>query len=95
MDEKASYDRAKRRVRELKDFYQHVVVYLLVNAFLFVINMLFSRDHFWFYWPLFGWGIALIIHGISVLGSGRFWGSEWEERKIREIMEKEKNVHPD
>jgi hypothetical protein len=41
----------------------------------------------WFWFPLFGWGLGLIIHAFKTFG----YGSTWEERKIREIMEKENN----
>jgi hypothetical protein len=91
MDDDARYARAKKRVKEIKDFYQHLTTYLVINALLFVINMLTSPGYLWFYWPLFGWGIAVAIHAMSVFGTGRLWGKEWEDRKIREIMEKD---HP-
>ena len=53
MDEQARYEKAKKRVEELKGFYSHLGVYLLVNTALFLINIVTSRDHFWFFWPLF------------------------------------------
>jgi hypothetical protein len=53
--------------------------------------MLTSRDHLWFYWPLLGWGIGVTAHGFSVYGIIGLFGKEWEEKKIREIMEKEKD----
>ncbi len=94
MDEQARYERARKRVEELREFYQHLIVYLAVNAFLVVINLLTSPEHLWFYWPLFGWGIGLAIHGATVFGSNRFWGSRWEERKIKELMEKDRSDGP-
>ena len=64
----------------------------MVNLFLFAINMLSTPDALWFYWPLFGWGIGILIHGLTVfVFEGRF-GREWEEKKIKEIMEKDKNT---
>ena len=54
--------------------------------------MLSTPDALWFYWPLFGWGIGILIHGLTVfVFEGRF-GREWEEKKIKEIMEKDKNT---
>lgn len=85
------YDRAKKRVKELKDFYHHLAIYIIVNIGLFILNMISSPGHLWFYWPLFGWGIGIISHAISVFGFGRLFGKSWEERKIKEIMEKEES----
>jgi hypothetical protein len=89
MDEQARYDRAKKRVEEIKGFYVHLFVYVLVNLSLLFINLLTSPHHFWFYWPLFFWAIGVAAHGISVFGPDRFWGQDWEERKIKEIMDRE------
>jgi hypothetical protein len=88
MDEQSRYQEAKTRVEEIKGFYIHLGTYLLVNAALVVINLLLSPEYFWFIWPIIGWGVGLIIHAISVFGG--LWGRSWEERKIKEIMEREK-----
>jgi len=83
------YDRAVKRVKELKEFYIHVGVYLIVNAGLFGINMLSSRDSLWFYWPLLGWGIGVVIHGFSVYAERGIFGRQWEERKAKDLMARE------
>lgn len=88
MDEQARYEEAKKRVLEIKGFYQHLVSYLIINAALLVINLLTSPQYLWFLWPLVGWGIGLAFHALSVFGG--LWGKSWEERKIKELMEKDK-----
>lgn len=90
MDEQARYEEAKKRVTELKEFYHHIVVYLIVNAILFFINIMTSPGYLWFLWPLLGWGIGIAFHALSVFGD--FWGRSWEERKIREIMDRDKRL---
>ncbi|HEX4584325.1 MAG TPA: 2TM domain-containing protein [Burkholderiaceae bacterium] len=94
MDDTEAYERARRRVRQIKGFYIHATVYVLVNALLAVINLGTSHGEVWFVWPLFGWGIGLAAHGISVFGAGGLWGQEWEERKIKEIVEKNRARSP-
>ena len=89
MDEQARYERARKRVEEIKGFYSHLMVYALVNLALFVLDLISSPGLQWFFWPLFGWGIGVLAHAGSVFGPGRFWGPEWEERKIRKLMEKD------
>jgi len=82
------YRLARQRVHRLRGFYVHVIVYLAVNALLFAINLL-TPGPLWFYWPLLGWGIGLIAHGLTLSGFA-FLGPEWEQRKIREYMNREK-----
>jgi hypothetical protein len=88
MNEQMKEENARKRVQELKEFYQHLLTYLLVNAFLFVLNMLTSPHHLWFFWPLMGWGIGIAIHAATVFGVNRFWGENWEERKVKELMDR-------
>ena len=85
--EEVRYLKAKERVEALKGFYIHLAVYVIVNLFLFLLNILVSPDSLWFIWPLLGWGIAIVLHAVSVFSSGYLSGTGWEERKIREIME--------
>jgi len=87
MDEEESYKRAKKRVGELRGFYEHLIAYVVVNIMLVIINLVTSPDTLWFYWVTVFWGIGVIWHAISVFGKR---GKNWEEKKIKEIMEKEK-----
>ena len=89
--EDKDYERARKRVDDLKGFYAHLFSYIGVNAFLFLLNLLTAPGDWWFYWPLLGWGIGLAAHAASVFVWNPFLGKDWEERKIREIMEREKN----
>ena len=85
--EEKKYQNAKKKVRGLKGFYIHLVTYVLINALLFLINIAVSPDVLWFYWPLLGWGIGIVMHAFYVFGFRRWFGSDWEEKKIKEIME--------
>lgn len=81
------YKKAQKRVKELKDFYMNLISYCIVIPFLIFIN-LFTRSSFhWFWFPVFGWGIGLASHAFQVFGVGE----SWQEKKIREIMNKQKN----
>ena len=42
MEQNAKYERAKKRAEELKGFYSHLLAYILVNAFLIIVNRLTS-----------------------------------------------------
>ena len=54
---------AKRRVILKKAAQWHVIVFLIVNAFLCVIYYLTTPGgYFWPSWSIAGWGIAVVIH---------------------------------
>ena len=86
-DEQQAYLRAIERAKELKKFYAHLGTYIVMSLFFFILNLVTSNGHWWFYWPMLGWGLAIALRAIKVFG----FGSEWEERKAKEIYEKEQN----
>ncbi len=65
MDEQQRYEDARKRVEEIKGFYMHLIAYVVINAFLFVLNVLTSPRHYWFFWPLLGWGVGLALHALT------------------------------
>jgi hypothetical protein len=90
--EQRRYERAHARVQAIKGFYVHAMAFVVVNVALFAINALVGGG-WWFYWPLIGWGIGVGLHAFGVFGfggGGGPWGREWEERKTREMMDKER-----
>lgn len=82
-------DMARKKVKAMKDFYAHLFSYLIVNAFLFFLNLITSPGIWWFYWPLLGWGIGLAFHWMSAFGINGLFGKDWEERKVREMVERD------
>jgi len=84
-DENKAYFRAKKRVEELKGFYGNVISYCCVIPFLIFINLRYSPGFQWFWFSALGWGFGVVMHAFKVFG----YSSDWEERKIREILEKE------
>jgi hypothetical protein len=86
MDEQQRYEQARTQVLRLRQFYIHLVVYILVNALLIILSL--SKNGTWSIWPLLGWGIGLAAHGITVFVSGSLLGSGWEEREIRRRLER-------
>ncbi|QED37503.1 2TM domain-containing protein [Antarcticibacterium arcticum] len=93
--EDPGYKAAQKRVKDIKGFYVHLIVYLFVNVFLILANTEFTKFGNWnlemsnFYTALF-WGIGLAAHWAGVFGPGLFLGKNWEERKIKELMEKDR-----
>jgi uncharacterized integral membrane protein len=88
------YQEAVKRVKRIKGFYTHAAVYVVINIILLIVNTQNSSEGF-FHWknfttPLF-WGIGLVAHGFSVFVPTMILGKDWEDKKIKELMEKEKN----
>ncbi|MGB0949702.1 MAG: 2TM domain-containing protein [Marinirhabdus sp.] len=89
------YNRAKKKLEDLKGFYTHLAVYIVVNlAILLSISGVFYNGLSNIEIPGWGslatpffWGIGLAFHYFHVKGSRFFKG--WEERKIKELMEKD------
>jgi hypothetical protein len=85
------YQVARKKVEEIKGFYGNLISYVLVNLFLIFINLKYSPEHIWFFWPMLGWGIGVLFHGIKVFNWFPFLGKDWEDKKLKQFMEEEKN----
>ena len=100
-----AYERAQKKVNDIKGFYGHLTVYLVVCT---VVLLARGKMHFitlspealgnpdflnWIDWNVFGtpiiWGIGLVIHALSVFSTNPFLGKAWEERQIKKYMEKD------
>jgi hypothetical protein len=57
--------RAGKASRIRKGFAIHLAAYLLVNALLVGINLATNPDRLWCKWPLLGWGVGILAHGIA------------------------------
>ncbi|WP_017413802.1 2TM domain-containing protein [Clostridium tunisiense] len=48
-------------------FFIHLAAYIAVNGFLAFVNFFTWNGYLWFVWPLFSWGIGVMIHGVITL----------------------------
>ena len=85
--ENSSYVRAVERVEKLKEFYQNIASYCIVIPFLVFVNLYTSPEFHWFWFPMAGWGIGVLFHGLDVYNYNPFLGRNWESKKIKELME--------
>ncbi|TVZ55157.1 LytS/YehU family sensor histidine kinase [Lutibacter sp. Hel_I_33_5] len=88
--ENSKYVKAIERVEKLKEFYQNLVSYCLVIPFLIFINLNTAPQFQWFWFPMIGWGIGLLFHFLEVNNYSIFLGKNWEDRKIKEMMDNNK-----
>jgi hypothetical protein len=80
--------RARKQVKALRGWYVHLSVFMLVNLMLLLMNLMIGRGY-WFVWSSLWWGVGLMIHGLVVWSKIGAFGKDWEERKIREYMERD------
>lgn len=97
LDKKA---KAKKKVEELKGFYIHFMVYVLVNimiSLVIVVSHMHEGDSFfeaiwdfatvstWLFW-----GIGVFFHALKVFSYSPFFNKEWEERQIQKYIDEDK-----
>lgn len=101
----SSYERAQKRLKDIKGFYGHLAAYIIVN-----LVVIFTRAKFWILqgdnsslqdiellnwidWNLYGtpiiWGAFLIVHAIGTFGKNPLLGKSWEDRQIKKYMEQD------
>jgi len=85
-----SYLKAQKRVEDIKGFYSHLGSYLIVIIGLAILNLVTGPQYLWFFFPAIGWGIGILFHGLTVFNYLPFLSSDWEARKIKELMDKER-----
>lgn len=91
-------ERANKRLEALKGFYRHLAIYLVVNVYHTLSELLknlgtwetLPGDYFDFgvvaLWVF--WGIGLAFHSMKVFSADPIFGKGWEERQIRKFMQK-------
>jgi 2TM domain len=76
-------DRAVKQLKKQRDFHGHLLVYLLVNAFLVAIWAITGHGFFWPVFPIVGWGIGVVMNAWDVYGR-----REISEEDIQREMER-------
>jgi 2TM domain len=94
-----AHSRAIYKVKRIKRFYKHLAAYIIVNTLFIVLKIVrnfdrgddffeiildFNFGNLWFLW-----GIGLAFHAFAVFGTDYFFGKNWEENKINQIMEED------
>ncbi|WP_190809148.1 2TM domain-containing protein [Flagellimonas sp. S3867] len=95
------YERAKKRVKELKGFYNHLKIFIVINGALYLIKSGwltpwmpegFPTESYYFDWingNVIIWGLIVIIHGLILQRHKLPFLKNWEERQIKKFMEED------
>ena len=90
------YQLAAKRVKRLKGYYFHVLIFIVINTIVVILNLRnLDAGESYFQWHNFitlaFWGIGLLSHGASVFLPNIIFGKNWENKKIKEFMNKEES----
>ena len=86
----------RRRVHRLAEFYRHAAMFVTIMILLWIVNAVQIHNSeralrwfsWWALWPTLGWGIGVLSHGLTVTPFWSFFSEDWEERKVKEIMQR-------
>jgi hypothetical protein len=79
-------DEARRWVRRKRIFYSVVGIYLALSLMWFAIDLLDDSSGYWFYWPMLGTGLGVVVTGVVLGGLGGLFGTDWERREIERYL---------
>lgn len=92
-DHSNKYLRAKERVEHIKKFYTSAMMFVIFIGFLAALNYYTNQwRYMWFLWAAFGWGIGLFFQAAKAFDWNPLLGRNWEERKLKEFMEKDEET---
>ncbi len=78
--------RAFRYVRKLKGFYIHLGAFVVVMVLLATINLVNNPYDLWVLWVLFGWGIGLTTHWLSLTERLVVMEADWEKKQVEKRL---------
>jgi len=86
---------ARKRAGAKLGWYAHATLYLVINLAMLAFSKYGFGNRAWSPFPLFGWGLGLALHGVSVFVLGK--GSGLRERMVqheREQLKRRQNGGP-
>jgi 2TM domain len=89
MNEEERREAAVKRLKDKRDFRNHVAAYVLVNGLLVAIWALSGGGYFWPIWVIAGWGIGLAFNAWAV-----YFERPITEDDIRKEMERDRESSP-
>lgn len=91
METDPALERAREHVKNVRDFFYHLMVYVFVSALLVILDLrvdggggdVLGLD--WAYWVILFWGLGVVGHAIWVFLGNRRVYRLYEKEKSREF----------
>lgn len=84
------YEYARKRIRQKKALYFHLVLFLLGSLFLFVTDnfcgLRIRTTENWSIWIITLWFFIFILHFIKIYITDRFMNKKWEREQIDRLV---------
>lgn len=102
MKNPSKFERATKRVKELKGFYNHLKIFFIVNGTLLLIKSgwlhrwlpdSFPVETYYFDWinvNILIWLFILLVHFILLQRNKWAFTKNWEQKQLQKFMEKER-----
>lgn len=87
-----SYERAKAKVYTLVGFYLNLILFIFTAFILIYLSYNSQTDFSLFILPTCVWGLGILIHASRIFNWNLFTPKKWQERKIKEYMNKDKDL---
>ena len=79
------YKIARKRAKAKIEFLRHLITYVIVIAFLAIVNNMTWGGYQWWLWAALGWGIGIVSHFFQVYA---FKGSHFEDKMVERELER-------
>ena len=76
---------AQKRVRKIKRFYKGLLSWVTTSIILIAINIFTAQGITWAKWPIFFWGISILMQAFEVIRLQRH-DKQWEKRQLEKQL---------
>jgi len=86
------YEKARKRAKQKKKLYYHLVLFLLGSILLIVANEVLgigkANYDSWFPYAIAIWFFVWLLHFINVFVTNKFFGEDWEREQTEKLIAK-------
>ncbi len=77
---------AFKRALRLRQYYQHLLSYLVINIGAIAVNLLTTPDLLWFPGLTLFWGLGLLVHTMTVFVFDCYFNGQWELNQVEKLL---------
>ena len=77
---------ALKHVRRLKDFYLHLIQFVVGAPALLLLNLVIATKYNWALWFIAFWALGLVGDGLRLFSKARIFTGAWERRQVERYL---------